>query len=68
MISPTSGMILSFDEEKAVLLVVLDPNRPDKHREQPFAHDIARMKSWGKRSPTPFTVRTAEPPQLVDRA
>jgi hypothetical protein len=62
------GMILSFDIDASVLFIVIDPAKPDAHRQQPFAHDIARMESWGKRSPTPFTVRTAEPPQPVDHA
>jgi uncharacterized cysteine cluster protein YcgN (CxxCxxCC family) len=57
----TSGMILVM--EGSTLFVVVDPNKPDAHRTQPYAHDLARMESWGKRSPTPFEVRVAEPPR-----
>jgi uncharacterized protein len=58
----TSGMILSYVEASETLFVVVDPDRPDAHRKQPYAHDIARMESWARRSPTPFEVRVAEPP------
>jgi hypothetical protein len=60
---PVAGMILSFDDQKSVLFVITDPDRPDAHRAQPYAYDIARMESWGKKSPTPFEVRIAAPPQ-----
>jgi len=45
----------------ATLFVILDSDRPDAHRQQPHAFDIARMESWGRKSPTPFVVRIAEP-------
>jgi hypothetical protein len=48
--------------EGSTLFVVVDPDRPDAHRAQPFAFDLARMAAWGRKSPTPFTVSIAEPP------
>jgi uncharacterized protein len=59
---PVSGMILTVVD--STLFVVIDPDRPDAHRKQPYAYDIARMESWGKRSPTPFVVSVAEPPRV----
>jgi uncharacterized protein len=59
---PIAGMILVWQEQPATLFVVLDPDKPDAHRKQPFAHDLARMEAWGKKSPEPFAVAVAEPP------
>jgi uncharacterized protein len=59
---PIAGMILSYVEDSATLFVILDPSKPNMHRRQPYALDLARMAAWGKRSPEPFAVRIADPP------
>jgi hypothetical protein len=56
---PTAGMILA--SIGSVLFVVTGPDRPDAHGEQPYAYDIARMRSWGQRAPHPFEVCVTEP-------
>jgi hypothetical protein len=56
------GMILVWQEQPATLFIVIDSAKPDAHRTQPFALDIARMEAWGRKAPEPFTVRIAEPP------
>jgi hypothetical protein len=56
------GMILVWQEQPATLFIVTDPAKPDAPQTMPFAFDIGRMTSWGKRSPEPFEVRIAEPP------
>jgi uncharacterized protein len=60
---PVAGMLLVFDGEKT-MYAVIDPDRPDAHRAEPYASQLARMASWGRRGPVPFEVKITEP---VDR-
>lgn len=57
---PTAGMILAFDGSKT-MHVIVDPERPNAHREEPHAIQIARMARWGRRAPTPFEVKISGP-------
>jgi uncharacterized protein len=59
---PTAGMILAFVD--STLFAIVDPARPDAHRAQPYAYDLARMRSWGQRAPEPFEVCVTEPPRV----
>jgi hypothetical protein len=62
---PTAGMILAFIDATSTLAVVVDPSRPNAHRAQPYAYDIARMSRWGARAPEPFQVRLVPPDEGV---
>jgi uncharacterized protein len=57
---PTSGMILVWQEPSS-LFVIVDPDRPDAWRKQPYKADIERMSRWGARAPEPFEVRVVTP-------
>jgi hypothetical protein len=54
-------MILAFVD--STLFAIVDPNKPDAHQTQPYAHDLARMRAWGQRAPEPFEVCVTEPPR-----